>query len=132
MKKGLLGLLLAFLLVGMAQASTVGVTFTYNFTGLAICSGTVTTNCIDHFEAGTLSGGTFTSSVSVPVPAGASGTVTGIAGSFTLNSFGQQVIAVVAVAKNGSGARVTSDPALCQATATIVPSPPTALQVTIS
>jgi len=109
MKALLIGMILATVLMASAQAApNVSVKFNYDFTNKVLCSTTVTTNCVDHFE--TLADVTGTLLGTQAVPAGATGVVTGITGQATVPGFGTVTIHEVAVAKNGAGARVQSDP----------------------
>jgi hypothetical protein len=82
-ESGMIVLLLAASALA-ARAATISVTFGYTFeAGNAACSTTVTTNCMNHFEVGTLSAaGVFTTLASIALPAAPTGTVSGIAGSF--------------------------------------------------
>lgn len=121
-------IVLLIALSGCIFAADVTVTFDYDFTGGQKCSPTVTANCYDHFESGILNGNLLTMAT-IPLPVG-TGNVTGISGTFTNNDhFGQQKVSVVMVAKDGSGARVTSDPSLCYVTVLLRPHKPVNLVV---
>ncbi len=110
----------------LAQASTVTATFGYDFTGATVCSTAVTTNCLDHFEIGLLLPGVVLSTqASIPIASPApTGPVTGITGSFTINSFGALTISAVMVAKDLNGNRITSDPALAAVVVNVSDGPP--------
>jgi hypothetical protein len=122
MKKLALGLFLVVLVsVAMAQQpATINVSFSYNFTGIAFCSVSVTTNCADHFEAGLLHNSAFDTQASIPIPTGASGIVNGISGNFfEASAYSSQIISVVMVGKDGSGNRTVSDPLPAETVLTI-------------
>lgn len=87
----------------------IAVTFTYDFTGYAQCSQSVTTSCLENFELSLVSGGG--TPVVVPIPAGATGRVTGITGVVPFTGIGSVVVQAVAVAKDSTGARLVSPPA---------------------
>jgi hypothetical protein len=108
-------------------ASTIQATFSYNFTGLTICSATATTNCATSFEAGTLSAaGVFTSLGTIPFPAAPTGTVTGITGTFTVSGvFGLQQFALVILAKDLNGNPITSNPTSAAGSLSVLPAAPT-------
>lgn len=123
---------LLLITAGSLMASTVTVTFNYNFSGLAICSASVTTNCVDHFQVGTVSAGTFTPLASVPVPlAAAAGGTLVVRGAFSdpLNIGATIVVAAQAVAKDAQGNALSTDPTLAEATTNPAP-PPLPLGVT--
>lgn len=120
------------LLCWTAFAAEISVSFNYNFTGATACSVTVTTNCIEKFEAGILTGAVFNTQASIPLPANPVGQVNGISGSFTYQAaFGTQTIAAVAVAKDATGQRITSDPTKATAVVTITPSSPKNIVVVV-
>ena len=124
--------LLLFSLAAAVSGATVNTKFDYNFTGTVRCSATVTTSCLEKFEAGTIKDGVFTSLGASALPAG-TGPVTGIAGpSFELSTIGNTVISVVAVAKDETGARLTSDPAAATATAVVKPGAPGNVTITVT
>ena len=123
----MLGLMLATV-VGVFGASMT-VSFDYDFTDTQLCSATVTMDCLDHFEFGTWKNSVFGVLTTIPIPAGASGKMQGIGSTFPVTKFGSAVYAAIAVAKDSTGARITSDPAAPTAniTVVIVPRPPTNL-----
>lgn len=124
--------LLIFLIAVSAFAADISVSFNYNFTGSAVCSATVTTNCIEKFEAGILTGSVFNTQVSIPLPANPTGQVNGISGAFAYQAaFGTQTISAIAVAKDATGQRITSDPAKTTAVVTITPSSPKNIVVVV-
>lgn len=113
-------LLIAFLLLSVPVfAATLQASFSYDYTGVTVCSSTVTNNCLDHFEIQLADGGTAgtplpdTSTLfSVANPA----TVSGVAnlqgsGSVTQSQigYGSHAFALIAVAKDSSGNRVVSE-----------------------
>ena len=110
MKKQLIFGLLWLCPALFAQGKNAVVKFDYDMTGVVRCSASITTNCLDHFETGLFNSGVITSPTSIPLPAG-SGQVTGITGSFPVSS-NFVVVAVLVVAKDGSGNRLTSAPAI--------------------
>lgn len=114
-----------------ARAATVTLTWNYDYTGLALCSATATTNCLDHFEMDDATSGTPALIATVANPANASGKVTGITGTFQTSLFGQRVLAVTAVGRDGSGNFVSSDWTKCQGTFQITPSAPSGLVGTV-
>lgn len=125
-------ILLAFVFGVAAAAADISVSFNYNFTGATPCSATVTTNCIEKFEVGILTGAVFNTQVSVPLPANPTGQVNGISGAFAYQAtFGTQTIAAVAVAKDATGQRITSDPTKATAVVTITPSSPKNIVVVV-
>lgn len=98
-----------------AARRTVTLTWDYDFTGLTLC-GPVEKNCLRHFEVGTLNGTAFKTVKSVAFTFGSSGQVTGITASFPFAQIsGQSTIAVIMVAHDPKGHRITSDPTLCSA-----------------
>lgn len=117
-----------------AKASTITATFAYDFTGGVACSATVTTNCYQQFEIGILVGAALSTQAVVPMPALAvpSGPVANITGGFSFaGGFGTQTVAVIVVAKDSTGARVTSDPTKASATVIVIPGAPTSVKLTI-
>ncbi len=122
-----LAFFIAFALLFPCQAAQVTATWSYDFSNATICGATVSQNCLDHFEVGLLSAaGAFQTLNSIGIPATApSGIVTGISASFNVNGpFGPQTLACIMVAKDASGARVTSAPAAATVAITIAPSNP--------
>ena len=115
-----------------ARGADISVSFNYNFTGATTCSATVTTNCIEKFEAGILTGAVFNTQVSIPLPATPTGQVNGITGTFSYQAaFGTQTISAIAVAKDATGQRITSDPTKTTAVVTIPPSAPKNIVVVV-
>ncbi len=114
-----------------ARASTVTLTWGYDYTGLTVCSATVTANCLDHFEMDDATSGTPALIATVANPASATGKMTGITGTFQTSGFGSRVYAVTAVGRDGSGNFVASDWTKCQGTFQIVPTPPSSLVGTV-
>lgn len=113
MKKFLLPLILLAASVP-ATASDVTVTFTYDFTYAQICSVTVTVNCLSHFESGLIENGVMINPFTIPIPANSDNkVVNNITGAFTVPTiFGTADVGALMVARNGTGARVTSIPAV--------------------
>lgn len=126
-------ILIFLALILPASAATVTVQFSYDFTGATLCSSSITMNCLDHFESGVLNGTTFTSMLTIPVPANATGLVSNITGSFKENvAFGTTVtFAGIIVAKDSAGNRITSDPTQAVASASALPTAPTAFSVVV-
>lgn len=117
MKKFLLPLTLLAATVP-ATASDVTVTFSYDFTYAQICSTTVTVNCLDHFESGLIENGVMINPFTIPIPAN----------SFTVPTiFGTADVGAVMVARNATGGRVTSIPAV--ASGLFLPRAPTNFQL---
>jgi hypothetical protein len=114
-----------------ARAATVTLSWNYDYTGLALCSATTTANCLDHFEMDDATSGKPALIATVANPANASGKVTGISGTFQTSLFGQRVLAVTAVGRDGSGNFVSSDWTKCQGTFQITPSAPGGLAGTV-
>lgn len=132
MKLRIACLFLVAILPVMANAATLSGTFPYTFAGSTVCSSTVTSNCLDHFEVGVLVGTAFNTVVTVPIPASAVSGTSATGGPvivtvppFTFNiAFGQTQLAVIVVAKDGVGNRVTSDPSKSMEVLTVIPSAP--------
>jgi hypothetical protein len=123
----LLALCAFFALLG--HAATISISFGYNFVGAVACSATVTTNCWNHFEVGTITTvagvSTFTTLTSIPLPATTSGTVNGITGTFTQNSvFGLETLGFIMVANDGGGNRIISNPTSASVSVSIQPEGP--------
>jgi hypothetical protein len=95
------------------------------------CSATVTTNCMQYFQVGTLAGSTFTAYAQVPLPATLSGSVTLPPASFAFSGvYGAIQFAAVVAAKDFQGNNITSVPfAPPTAVASVLPGPPAALTV---
>jgi hypothetical protein len=124
-------LLLTLLLAGAARAATITATISYVFTTAVACSATVTANCMQYFEVGTLSGATFTSYAQVALPATLSGSVTLPPASFPFNGvYGAVQFAAVVMAKDLNGNNLPSVPfAPATAVVSVLPSPPSGLTV---
>lgn len=118
--------LLAFSL--KAQAADIALAFRFDFTGYTICTSTVTTNCLEKFEVGVVSGGGVSNVVEIPVPASPSGSMT-MSGTIVYANYGQVTVQAVTVAKDANGARVVSDPA--KLTLAIPPKAPDNLNATV-
>lgn len=106
------------------MAAQVTATWSYDFSTDPACSATLTTQCVDHFEVLDM---TTTRALiqSVTTPPNPSGVVNGIEATFRLGApYSARTIAVVAVAKDGSGNRVESDPAKAQLVIAIPPGAP--------
>lgn len=118
-----------FLLLAASRAcgSTVSLSWSYDYTGVPVCSATVTKNCMDHFEMQDASAGTPVLIAAVQNPANASGKVTAISGTFQTSTLGQRTFAVTAVGRDNSGNLVSSDWTKCQGTFQVPPSPPSSL-----
>ncbi len=105
-------------------------TFNYNFTSYVLCSSTVTTNCLDHFEEWD-----YTNPASpvvlatAAIPTGASGQDNGIVTTYTWAGIGQRTVAQVMVGKDQSGNPQHSDPSKCNTTVLLQPVAPTGLAV---
>lgn len=119
--------LFLFLVASRACGSTVNLSWNYDYTGLTVCSATVTKNCIDHFEMHDATAGTPTLIAAVQNPVNASGKVTAITGTFQTSTLGQRVFAVTAVGKDNGGNFISSDWTKCQGTFQVPPSAPSAL-----
>jgi hypothetical protein len=129
MKLGLA--MVVLVMAGAAQAATVTLTWNYDYTGLALCNATATVNCLDHFEMDDATSGKPVLIAPVANPANASGKVTGISGTFQTSAFGQRILAVTAVGRDGAGNFVVSDWTKCQGTFQITPSAPSGLGGTV-
>lgn len=112
------------LLASRACGSTVNLTWSYDYTGVPVCSATVTNNCMDHFEMHDATSGTPVLIAAVQNPLNASGKVTAITGTFQTSNLGQRTFAVTAVGRDNTGNLVSSDWAKCQGTFQVPPSPP--------
>ena len=124
-------LLLILLMAGLMRAATMTATISYVFTTAVACGATVTTNCMQYFEVGTLVGTTFTSYAQVPLPATLSGSVTLPPASFPFNGvYGAVQFAAIAMAKDLNGNNLPSVPfSPPTAVVSVLPSPPSALTV---
>jgi hypothetical protein len=126
--KGLLIAASAFLLAwGMLRArvfaSNVTATWSYDYGPEPACSLTQNNNCIDHFEVEDITDQhNFVLIQRVPNPDKVFGKVDHISVSFKYGPpFGQRTISVIAVGKDSTGERVTSNPFAARATANILP-----------
>lgn len=115
------------LIASRACGSTVNLSWNYDYTGLTVCSATVTKNCLDHFEMNDATGGSPVLIAVVPNPANASGKMTAIAGTFQTSTLGQRVFAVTAVGRDNAGNLVSSDWTKCQGIFQVPPSAPSSL-----
>lgn len=107
--------LIAASFVSPAFRRTVTLTWNYDFTGTTLC-GPTGKSCLRHFEVGTLNGTAFNTIRSVALSPGSKGPVTGITASFPLaQTAGHSTVAVIMVAHDPQGHRITSDPTLCSA-----------------
>lgn len=122
-----------FLLLAASRAcgSTVTLSWSYDYTGVPVCSATVTKNCLDHFEMQDASGGTPVLIAAVQNPSSASGKVPAITGTFQTSSLGQRTFAVTAVGRDGAGNLVSSDWTKCQGIFQVPPSSPSNLSGTV-
>ena len=112
------------LLASRACGSTVNLSWSYDYTGLPVCSSTVTRNCMDHFEMHDATSGTPVLIAAVQNPLNASGKVSAITGTFQTSTLGQRTFAVTAVGRDNTGNLVSSDWTKCQGTFQVPPSPP--------
>lgn len=115
------------LVASRACGSTVTLSWSYDYTGVPLCSATVTTNCMDHFEMQDASGGSPVLIAAVQNPANATGKVPAITGTFQTSTLGQRTFAVTAVGRDNTGNLVSSDWTKCQGTFQVPPSPPSGL-----
>jgi len=126
-------LVLFLLILPSLWAADVTMTWTYDFTGGKVCSATVTSNCFEKFETGTLAGTTFTKLSDVPLPPNPTGIVTGISSNFQYNSdFGSKTLSVIMVAKDNAGVRITSHPEGAKVDVVIPPSVPSNVKVIVN
>jgi len=103
-------------------AANVHASWTYDYTPEPACSATRATNCIDHFEVLDITSENFTLIATVPNPKPATGRVDDVSVTFKYGPpFGQRTISVVAVGRDPTGNRVTSNPYAARATASIRP-----------
>jgi hypothetical protein len=115
------------LVASRACGSTVNLSWSYDYTGLSVCSATVTKNCLDHFEMQDATTGTPVLIAAVQNPSNASGKVAAISGTFQTSTLGQRTYAVTAVGRDNSGNLVSSDWTKCQGTFQVPPSAPSGL-----
>lgn len=111
----------------VARASTVMLSWNYDYTGLTICSAMVKRNCLDHFEMHDATDGTPVFIASVANPPDAGGKMVAISGAFQTSGFGQRVFAGTAVGRDSSGNFVSSDWTKCQGSFQVPPSAPSGL-----
>ncbi|MGH9503678.1 MAG: hypothetical protein ACRD20_12575 [Terriglobales bacterium] len=123
----LLPAILLMLAASRACGSTVNLSWGYDYTGLQVCSATVTKNCLDHFEMNDATSGTPVLIAPVQNPSNASDKVTAITGTFQTSSLGQRTFAVTAVGRDNAGNLISSDWTKCQGTFQVPPSPPSSL-----
>lgn len=98
--------------------ATVTLSWTYDYDKNSPCSATRTTNCIDHFEVEDITGAPILLQ-SVPNPSSPSGVIN-ITTTFKLGpSYGERTMSVIAVGKDGSGKRVTSNESAAKVTVAI-------------
>lgn len=116
--------ILLMLAASRACGSTVNLSWSYDYTGVPVCSSTVTKNCMDHFEMQDASGGTPVLIAPVQNPLNASGKVAAITGTFQTSTLGQRTFAVTAVGRDNAGNLVSSDWTKCEGTFHVPPSPP--------
>lgn len=109
------------------SAANIKVTFDHDTGSAQRCSATITTNCLDHYEAGVMEGSNFSSLVNIPIPAG-TGKLTNITGQFMTEKVGSVTVVVFAVAKGANGNRTASAPATVILTIDYVPNIPTNLR----
>jgi hypothetical protein len=119
--------LFLLLIASRACGSTVNLAWNYDYTGLTVCSATVTKNCLDHFEMSDATGGTPELIAAVQNPANASGKAMAITGTFQTSTLGQRVFAVTAVGRDNTGNLISSDWTKCQGTFQVPPSAPSSL-----
>ena len=126
-KAGIAILSIAVLFVTMRQtgalASKLTASWSYDYRPQPACSVTQTKNCIDHFEVQDITDSakiTLIKSVENPNPA--VGKVDAISVSFSYGPpFGTRTISVVAVGRNATGDRVSSNPYASRAAVNISP-----------
>ena len=106
-----------------ALAANVTASWSYDYGPEPACSATRTNNCIDHFEIADITDQNkvvLVQSASNPSPA--VGKVDNISTTFKYGPpFGQRTISVLAVGRDSSGHRVTSNPIAARVTVTIRP-----------
>lgn len=115
------------LIASRACGSTVTLSWSYDYTGLPVCSATVTKNCMDHFEMHDATGGAPVLIAAVSNPANATGKIPAVTGTFQTSSLGQRTFAVTAVGRDNAGNLVSSDWTKCQGTFQVPPSAPSNL-----
>ena len=102
--------------------ANVRASWTYDYATQPACSPQRPLGCIDHFEVIDITTQKFIVIATAPNPSAPFGRVDAISTSFKYGPpFGERVIAVVAVAKDSKGARVTSNPYAARANAVIRP-----------
>jgi len=117
------------------DGAIINMTWDYDFTNVVICTNSVTTNCLDHFEAGTIDqvSGKFVSSTTSPITPLFTGVVKNIMVNFNITPlFGQTTFSIIAVGKDFSGTRVTSDPTKSTAVFNFGPQPPSNMKIVVS
>ncbi|HEY0701638.1 MAG TPA: hypothetical protein VGD60_02625 [Candidatus Acidoferrales bacterium] len=130
--------LAAALAVGMlfataAEAASITLTWTFNYSQDPACSSTLTSNCVTGFEYGTTpdSGKTLVKIGTAPNPATTTGTATSLSALFTQGApYGAVVYYARTSGLDGNGNVVFSVPALA-ASAQITPGAPTNITVTV-
>lgn len=118
-----------FLLLFASRAcgSTVNLSWSYDYTGLTLCSATVTKNCMDHFEMIDATAGAPVLIAAVQNPSNATGKATAVTGTFQTSNLGQRTFAVTAVGRDNGGSFISSDWTKCQGIFQVPPSPPSGL-----
>lgn len=126
-----LGLLLFCALAARAQAAyNVSAKFDYDFTYAPACSTTVTTWCVDHFELWDTTTASKALLKTVPLPATATGKVTGIATTFVWSAgMGNRNLSAVCGFRDGTGTVVFTDPVKMQVVVQLPANPPTGFVV---
>jgi len=119
--------LFLLLIASRACGSTVNLSWNYDYTGLNVCSATITKNCLDHFEMNDATGGAPVLIAAVQNPANASGKAMPVTGTFQTSTFGQRVFAVTAVGRDSVGNLISSDWTKCQGVFQVPPSAPSSL-----
>jgi len=116
-------LLLWGILYTKAFASSVSVSWTYDYGPEPACSATQTSSCIDHFEVEDITNQqSFVLIQKVPNPPMAEGKIDHISTAFKYGPpFGQRTISVVAVGKDANGRHVASNPFAARAIVMIRP-----------
>ncbi len=120
---------------GVASAATVALAWTYNYSVDVACTASMTKNCVSGFEYGTTPDGGTTlvkiGNVANPAAASAGGTSTAVTTSFVQGPpYGAVVYYARTTGFDGSGNAIFSAPALASSVQ-VVPSAPSALQVTV-
>jgi hypothetical protein len=123
----------SLLFVTAAEAASITLTWTFNYSVDPACSSTLTSNCVSGFEYGTTtdSGKTLVKVGTAPNPATTSGTATSVSSQFTQGPpYGAVVYYARTAGLDGNGNVVFSVPALAASTQ-ITPGAPTNLTVTV-